>query len=83
MSAIEDDDINDDLLLEQLEDSDEDEIDWEEVDVTIPQTPTVPDAAHDSADIHLDVEEGPSTLPRPNIEVTLSKRIDKKGDAAK
>lgn len=80
---MEDDEVNDEMLLAQLEDSDEDEIDWEEVDVTVPQASTAPTAPHDSADIHLDVEEGPSTLSRPDIEITLSKRTDKKGDAAK
>lgn len=82
---MDDDDINDELFLAQLQDSDEDEIDWEEVDVTVPQASTLslPDAPQDSADIHIDVEEGPSTLSRPNIEISLGKRIDKKGDAAK
>jgi len=60
------------LLSDAGVDSDEEEMDWEEV--------TVP---HDAGDLNLelDQDEGPST--RPNIEITISSRSGKASDTPK
>ena len=83
MSTSENDDIYNESLLAQAEDSDEDEIDWEEVDVVTPSAlqGLETNATYNSSDLHLDLEPGPSSSTRQDIEITLLKQPNKKDPA--
>lgn len=67
MSTNEDDDVSSEMLGMQGYDSDEDEMDWEEV--VVPTSLAIQEV--DQEPERLNYGEGPSNSTRPNIEITL------------